>query len=63
MTEADKKAKKLVERFYDNIDGLETEQAKQCALICVDEIYEWQEDGKAETGFIELEKLKHKLEK
>lgn len=42
------KAKELVERFYNTIDEktryfkfkTSTEQAKQCALICVDELLE-----------------------
>lgn len=54
-----KEAKALFDRFY-AISGNHP-GAKKSALICVDEIYNWLEDGKAEEGYLKLEKVKQEI--
>ena len=36
--DAKEKAKELVDKFYEGVEFSSKERAKQCALICVDEI-------------------------
>ena len=68
------KAKELVGKFIHHAESFnENHHAKQCALICVDEVREWMNNLSADTGtvldkytelhFKDLEKLKQEIEK
>ena len=65
------KAKRLVDRFYDVNDEKQStlgtnpyismEYAKQCALICVDEMWELSYDAEFEIPY--FKELKQEIEK
>ena len=62
MTEAEKKAKELVERFFNRHAYMTWDMAIQCALICVDEIVKSQYLNRKTTNKF-WEEVKQAIEK
>lgn len=65
---AEEKAKELVDRFYDYINFSECYQgskasAKQCALICVDEITSCEHFYRSKKSVNYWQEVKQKIEK